>query len=338
MSCTAQIRVQATVMPKSKLDSLLPYVSLGDIYTQKKEPSMKQYLGIDIGASSFKYGIGNSKHGLQHFASIRITEKSLEEFHRIIAQILAETTAWDIAGIGIGSPGTIRSSDGKLVGNNPNLPGFIDLSPRALIPESLNFPVFVDNDGNLMALGETTMLEPSDSSVCMGITIGSGIGCGIVQNGEIFHGAHGFAAEAGHCIIVPDGELCSCGQKGCFEAYSSVDGIRRRLYRQDSPHYDLFLPDLIARRREVAEIDQVISEGEDILIRALANLITVLDPQAVILGGGAMDLGLYNIHRVQNQVSQYLPQAHRTKVNCVLARYGNKAGVMGAICMCERKA
>lgn len=296
---------------------------------------MKQYLGIDLGASGFKYGVGDSKHGLQHFANIRIRNKSLEELADIFAQILDDTRNMKIAGIGIGCPGTLHMADAKLVGKNPNLPELTGISVKELLPEHLALPIWVENDANLMALAEASLIDPS---VVIGITVGSGIGCGIIQDQQIYHGAHGFAAEPGHCIMVPDGELCSCGQKGCLEAYSSVDGIRRRLQNLNSIYHDLNLPDLIFKRKEVKEIDQVITQGEELLIRALANLITVLDPQTVVLGGGAMELGLYSITHIQQQVLQYIPLAHREIVNIALARYKNQAGIMGAILLCERSA
>lgn len=295
---------------------------------------MKKYLGIDIGASSFKYGIGDSKYGLQSFDTIWIKEKSLPGFKEITAQILENVQDQEFAGIGIGSPGTLRMPEGELVGLNPNLPFFTGLSPRDILPQGLNLPVYVDNDANLMTLAEAYL---HNSSVAVGITVGSGIGCGIVLNGDVYHGAHGFAAEAGHCIMVMDGEKCNCGQHGCLEAYSSVDSIRRRLQKRGLPYYDLSLPQLIALRAQEKELDKVISEGEELLIRAVANLITLLDPQTVILGGGAMELGLYDIKKINSLVPEYLPEAHRPTANCVLAGYGNRAGVMGAIILCEKR-
>ncbi|MCB5252073.1 MAG: ROK family protein [Candidatus Cloacimonadaceae bacterium] len=296
---------------------------------------MKRYLGIDIGASSFKYGVGDSKHGLQCFDTIRIKEKSLSAFQEIIAQILVHVQDQEISGIGIGSPGTLRMPEGKLVGVNPNLPFFVGLSPRELIPKGFDLPVYVDNDANLMALAEANSYNCSEA---IGLTIGSGIGCGIVINGEIYHGAHGFASEAGHCIMIFDGEECSCGQRGCLEAYSSVEGIRRRLQRRGLPYHALELPELIALRAVKQELYKVIEEGENLLIRAVANLITLLDPQKVILGGGGMDLGLYDIKRINRLAPKYLPKAHSQAAICVLAGFGNRAGVLGAITLCERKS
>ncbi len=294
---------------------------------------MQRYLGIDIGASSIKFGIGDSKHGLQYFASIRIQTKDLASFGRIFEDIFAEAAAWDIAGVGIGSPGTISQPDGIIRGVNPNIPFLSGMSPRELVPPRLDLPIFVDNDANLMTLAEA---EYHASKHTIGVTIGSGIGSGIVLDGEIYHGAHGYAAELGHCIMIPGGETCSCGQKGCLEAYSSVDGIYRRLRAMGSLDADLSLPDLIKRRKESKDTDELILEGEELLIRALANLASIMDPDLIVLGGGAMDLGLYNIDRIREETRLLLPKAQRERFRCEPASYGNRAGVFGGIVLCER--
>lgn len=295
--------------------------------------AVTQYLGIDIGASGFKYGIGNSKLGLQHFALKRNFDRSIEGFRKVVSDILAESAHHELSGICIGSPGTITYPEGKIVGRNPNLPFFTDIKPADLVPDGMNIPVCVDNDANLMALAEACL---KDCRVCVGITIGSGIGCGIVHRRNIYHGARGFAGEAGHIIVYPDGLLCTCGQKGCMEAYSSVDGIRRRLHEVHSPYAGLDLPNLIASRQRYDEIDKFITEGEQVLIRGLANLCSVLNPDLLILGGGAMDLALYNIKNVEDGIKKLIPPAHAQCFRCVHASYGNRAGVMGGIILCER--
>lgn len=294
---------------------------------------MNLFLGIDIGGSSFKYGIGDSKRGLQHFAIKRFTEKSLEAFQLVMREILDESQQWDIQGIGIGSPGTISQPGGKILGTNPNLPFFSDISPAELVPQGVTLPIYVENDANLMTLAEST-LRPG--KLCIGLTVGSGIGCGIVYHDQIFHGAHGYAAELGHSIVYPAGDACNCGQQGCVEAYSSVDGIRRRLQRQNSPYAGMALPNLIALRNRIPELDIILREGEDALIRALANLCVVMDPDYLILGGGAMDLYIYDVNRMQIQIQQLLPEAHANSIKCEIASYGNRAGVMGGIILCER--
>lgn len=295
---------------------------------------MSTYLGIDIGGSSFKYGWGNTKTGLQHFGSISLAKKELGAFmdtaKKVLKEVQAKIGLKHISAVGIGTPGTIDWSTGKLVGVNPNLPFWIQHDPRELIPSEL--PVFYDNDANLMALAEARQLNLQN---IMGITVGSGIGCGLIIEGKIFHGSHGFAGELGHVCVVDDGAVCNCGKTGCMEAYASVDGLRNRL-ATESPRYGLMeLTQLLSIREIDPLVESYINEGRIMLSRAIANAITWIDPQSVVLGGGAMDVGLYSLSNLHAEIEQRLPVANCGRVEIIKATHGNKAGVIGAIILAE---
>lgn len=298
------------------------------------------YLGFDIGASSVKWGYGNCKLGLQRFESLAITIKELDFLKKIFAEVL-QTVNEDIglktiSGIGIGTPGTIELSSGKIRGINPNLPFWSDISPAELIPADTKIPVFYDNDANLMCLGESTLFK--DGSHVLGITVGSGIGCGYVYDNLVFHGAHGFAMELGHTIVVPAGELCNCGRKGCLEAYASVDGIKRRAHQfshyPDAKNWDL--KKLLTCAQNDSRLIRLIQEGESLLVQALVNISALLDPQYIVLGGGGMDGGLYDAERINARVQKELPLANQGKTLVSKAQAGNKAGVLGALVLAER--
>ncbi|MDP2172232.1 MAG: ROK family protein [Candidatus Cloacimonadaceae bacterium] len=308
---------------------------------------MKNYLGFDIGASSVKYGIGNCQLGLLHFGSFSIAERSLSCLHQVFRSILEDVNQkWGldkISAIGIGTPGTIDRESETIVGVNPNLPFWVNRDPRELIPPELKLSVFVDNDANLMCLGEAFHRHPGKKVV--GITIGSGIGCGYVQEGEIYHGSHGFAMELGHIIMAIDGAVCNCGRCGCLEAYSSVDGLQRRIWRcltTEKPELKDQKPwglrKIIAHKADFPVIDKLVSEGMNYLARAAANLIIVLDPDVLIFGGGAMDAALYDFGMLKETVETFLPQLNIH--NCALgkAAHGNRAGVLGAIALAEQSS
>lgn len=294
---------------------------------------MKQYLGIDMGASSFKYGIGNSQDGLLHFGTIRIHEKSLAGVRQNILELLEAVKDFPYAAVGLGTPGTIDRKTGKIFGVNPNLKFFTDMSPAELFPKDFPLPILYDNDANLMALAESSF-EPC--RLCFGVTVGSGIGGGIIVEGKIFHGASGFAAEIGHTIAVLNGKPCNCGMQGCLETYASVDGIRRQLQKAQSPFADMDLPTIIAQSKTDAFVQQTVAEGKTYLIQALANVCNILNPDLIVLGGGAMDLGLYDIDQIRKEVYAHISLAHRKDLKIELARFGNKAGVMGGIILCEK--
>jgi len=137
-------------------------------------------------------------------------------------------------------------------------------------------------------------------------------------------------------IMCENGALCGCGNRGCLEAYSSVDGIIRRL-GEHSPHYLQFgLLDVLSSKDTDQIVNQVISTGRHYLATALAQAVILLDPDAVVLGGGAMELQLYDLEDVRGQINAMLPKAHQESFRLLPAHYGNQAGVMGAIVLCER--
>src|ERR1700690_3717910 len=134
-----------------------------------------------------------------------------------------------LKGIGIGSPGPLELPEGRLR-NPPNLPGFDGLELRAAVQQGLGSPVVVENDANLAALAECVVGKGKTlgvHSLCM-LTLGTGVGRGIVLNGKIWHGMNGMAGEIGHNAIFADGELCSCGNHGCLEMLASATAVRRK--------------------------------------------------------------------------------------------------------------
>ncbi len=302
----------------------------------------KYFLGLDIGASSVKYGYGNCQQGLQHFSKISLSHKSLSCLQDSIQQILSETDAAigidNILAIGIGTPGTIDRTQNKIVGVNPNLPYWVDHDPRKLIPPELSMPVVSDNDANLMCLAEA-MLRRHGGHV-VGITVGSGIGCGYVLNSEVYHGSHGFAMELGHVTAITDGDLCNCGRKGCLEAYASVDGIRRRVERELALDFSssgsFSLIELISAQQEYPRITELIQEGMHALALGISNLVVVMDPDLVVIGGGAMDAGLYELTDLEKIIRGYLPPLNSSHLTLDKALEGNRAGVWGAIFLAEQ--
>jgi glucokinase len=303
------------------------------------------YLGIDLGASSVKYGIGNCQQGLLSFSTLPLSERSLpalqEAFGRIIGEAAAANAPHRIAAIGIGTPGTINLQSGRIAGINPNLPFWVDHSPRELLPEGCKLPVYYDNDANLMTLGEAWMKYPEHKVI--GITVGSGIGCGFVDRGEIYRGGHGYALELGHVTMIPGGELCNCGRKGCLEAYTSVDGLRRRIAQALSVSAEAAkevegwnLAELIRNEHFHPQIRVIREEGRQLLAQAVANLIVTLDPDVVLFGGGGTDAGLYPRDLLRDGILGLLPRINRDATIIGSAEHGNRAGVLGAVVLAAR--
>ena len=298
---------------------------------------MNTFLGIDIGGSSFKYGWGSSTQGLQYFSSLTIRERNLPGFYSLAKELLAEVDKQigmdNICAIGIGSAGTIDRLQNKLTGVNPNLPFWTNQNPSALIPTQYRQPVFCDNDANLMALAEA---KQAGYNHILGITVGSGIGCGLIIDGMVYQGAHGFAGELGHVCMVDGGALCTCGKRGCLEAYTSVDGWRRGLIALEPSFTGMTLTQLLELKALDNRVQTSHQAAQSFLCQALANAIVCFDPEAVIIGGGGMDAGMYSIEAIAEEVQKLLPVVNIGRTKIQKAFWGNKAGVWGAITHAEQ--
>jgi len=299
---------------------------------------MDIFLGIDIGGSSIKYGWGNCEEGLQSYQTLVLQRKNRDDFLALVQEMFNNVDSKiglnNLKGIGMGMPGAIDKITGLVTTNNPNLPFWVNHHPSELLPENCNIPFAFDNDANLMALAESYTQK---KDYVAGVTIGSGIGCGIIIEGRIYHGAYGFAGELGHICVVDKGLRCNCGKNGCLEAYASGEGLRRRLALKNPCYVEMDLPAILAIKETDTLVGDYIKQGQLMLTAALSGLATCLDPEIIIIGGGAMDLGLYCIWELKEEIIKKLPAAHSTHLKVTKAINGNKAGVLGAIKLIEDK-
>jgi len=299
---------------------------------------MDIFLGIDIGGSSIKYGWGNCEEGLQSYQTLVLQRKNRDDFLALVQEMFNNVDSKiglnNLKGIGMGMPGAIDKITGLVTTNNPNLPFWVNHHPRELLPENCNIPFAFDNDANLMALAESYTQK---KDYVAGVTIGSGIGCGIIIEGRIYHGAYGFAGELGHICVVDKGLRCNCGKNGCLEAYASGEGLRRRLALKNPCYAEMDLPAILAIKETDTLVGDYIKQGQLMLTAALSGLATCLDPEIIIIGGGAMDLELYCIWELKEEIIKKLPAAHSNHLKVTKAINGNKAGVLGAIKLIEDK-
>lgn len=299
----------------------------------------KLFLGIDIGGSSIKYGWGSPKLGLKESKRIILDDNSMSSLQKTVNLLLEDVNKnlgmSCIAGIGIGVPGAIDCETQKIVGVNPNLPEFTNINPIDLLPNELREITFADNDANLMALGEANLIE--DCSHLLGITIGSGIGSGFVINGKVYHGANGFAMELGHTIVNQNGLHCNCGKQGCLEAYASVNGMKNQV-RKKFPQLKINdLSDILTSAADIALIKQIMNNGIEYLAVSIANLAMCLDADAIIIGGGAVEVIGYPMKRLQKKILDTYPNNGKKRKVIDKAKLGNYSGVFGAICLADGK-
>lgn len=298
-------------------------------------------IGIDIGGTTTKIGIF-SRDGRLRFKAEIPTDKTesgiriLPNAARTAMSIMSagKIALDDVVGAGIGVPGPVRN-DGT-VNRCVNLGwGVIDI--EGTMAKLMHMPVKAANDANLAALGEAWMGAGRDSESLVMITLGTGVGGGIIEGQKILKGCEGAAGEIGHIIVNPgESEACSCGRHGCLEQYVSAKGIvrlaKKRMQCSDSilsgeqrlsakKIYDAArLGDSLAK--------DVTDEAADYLGRAIANISDILNPEAVILGGGVSRAGEDLRAGVQKSFEKYVFHACKnTKI--LLAYLSNDAGIYG---------
>lgn len=245
--------------------------------------------------------------------------------------------------VGVGAAGLI-DIDG-FIRTSPNLPDIDNLSLREPLAARLGVPVALDNDATAAAVAEARLGAAKDSRNSLYVAFGTGIGGGLVINGQVYRGAHGFAAEVGHMVVDPNGPICGCGQKGCWEQLASGNALGR-LGRQAFLEGHLKLAggserltnteitgelvgrEALAGNTTALELLGIFSAE---IARGLANLTNVFDPEIIVVGGGVMELGEILLAPVRDHF-QNLPMGaqHRPRVPIMHAHFGEDAGAIGA--------
>lgn len=305
------------------------------------------YIGIDIGGMSVKGMIvdenanvickGNTPTGDQDGG-----DTLCENICALISRLLVESdmAITDIEGIGIGCPGMIDSQEGVVVfAGNLALKNF-PLAKR--ISERLNKPVKLTNDANAAALGEAKFGAGKQYKDSILVTLGTGVGGGIIIDGKLFEGGKSAGTEIGHSVIVEDGYPCTCGRKGCFECYSSATALIRKTRevmmenRSSAMRHSYTLETVTGKTAfEYAEKDDAAKSVVDWYIKYLAcgltNLANVFRPQVIMLGGGISKEGdKLTIPLQQKLNEQIFAGMGYAPVKIVCASLGNDAGALGA--------
>jgi glucokinase len=255
----------------------------------------------------------------------------------------------DFAGVGIGSPGPLDRSTGTVL-NTPNL-GWRNFPLRDLISNGVGLPATLDNDANCATYGEWWLGAGRDVDTLVGLTLGTGIGGGIVLNGQIFHGASDAAGEIGHMTIEANGRKCKCGNYGCLEAYASGPAIALRAQEGLEAGVESLLPALVNGRLEditaatVYEAvvlgdpyaNEVMRETAKILGAGVANMINVLNPEMVVIAGGVTRAGEHLFVPLQAEVRKRAFKSAQEACEIVSAQLPGTAGVVGAVAVFKKE-
>ena len=278
---------------------------------------------------------------LAHEGPQKVINHMVDAVERSLRKAGLELSA--IGGVGIAAAAIIDIGRG-LVSEAPNLPRWHNIPLRDRLADSLGKPVFLLNDASAAALGEHRMGAGRGLDNLIYITVSTGIGGGLIINGRLYNGADGCAAEIGHMIILVDGPACMCGQHGCFEALASGTAIARmaqqRLAAGGKSHLaelsqgkmENVTAELVAKaaRRNDGLALNVIDEAARYLGIGLANLVNMINPQMIIIGGGVSKMGAMLFRPARKSMKEHAFKLPARTVRVVRPRLGMDAGLIGA--------
>lgn len=279
-------------------------------------------LALDLGGTMLKIALVNPDGSIEQFRELpsqggrggaALMENALD--------IVSLYSGYDR--IGISTAGQVDVATGTIVFANENIPNYTGTEVKRQFAERFGVSVAVENDVNAAALGEGQYGAGRNAAHFLCVTYGTGVGGGIVIDGAVYHGADGVAGELGHIVTHPHGRQCACGQRGCYEQYASTTALVRAAKREDAAvtnGRELF--------QKLEELRPVVDNWVDEVVLGLASLIHVLNPHAVILGGGIMNEP-YIVQQLRERLYPQLMLSYR-KVELRQAQRGNQAGLLGA--------
>jgi glucokinase len=264
----------------------------------------------------------------------------------------ADLSLKQVAGVGIGAPGAVDFEAGTVI-FAPNLEGWKDVPLKKALEKQLDVPVFVENDGNIAVLGVHVAELKAKPKNVVGIFVGTGIGGGLILNGELYSGYGHTAGEIGHMVLQVDGPKCGCGNKGCFEALASRTAIFQQIKAAIKDGQKTLLTEMLgedladlrsgdlrkAIRRGDKFVDRIIESASEYIGIASANLVNVLNPEVVVLGGGVIDaLQDEMMSVIVETANDYAMPGTMKGVEIIASKLGDDAGITGGAVLARKEA
>lgn len=304
-------------------------------------------LGIDVGGTNIKVGLV-AENGEVVAAMLRPTPQGPLAALTVIAEMFdqllrkANVRREDVQAAGIGTPGPLSPSKG-VVYRCANLEGWVNVPIREQLAARLNLPVVFDNDGNLAGFGEYWAGAGGRSGDMVALTLGTGVGCGIIIDGRILHGHHENAAETGHMIVERNGRPCPCGQRGCLEQYASAAGVAKRAREEIEAGAASVLRDRVGNLAALSSRDvaQAAADGDALCRRlwqdaceylavACVDLQHLVNPRTIVLGGGLAEAGDALLLPVREAFARFRWNLADDYPEITRAVLGYDAGMIGA--------
>ncbi len=304
-------------------------------------------IGIDLGGTKIYFAIIDEKGQIiSELRSLTDTtggENLLESLFSGTQKLLeqAKDLNCDIKAIGIGSPGRIDAKNGIVMDCTPNIASWEGTNIKSSFEERFKLPAFVDNDANVAAYGEYYLrkLAGHDESTIIVLTLGTGLGSGIIYNGSLFRGK-GLGSEIGHMLLYPEGRACNCGQKGCFEMYVSGTALETQATQRLARYPDSLLNTINGKisSYNIFEFAKkgdlfsgiLIDELAEAFSYALISLINIFDPELILLGGGISRQTDFYMKKVLKIIEDNINYNSFNKNILQVAKSDDKAGLIGA--------
>lgn len=307
------------------------------------------FIGVDLGGTNLRTAL-IARDGVileKHKEPSRVSDGHGMVLQRLIESIRRQRdfcarNGHDLAAIGVGAPGVINIAQGIVV-TSPNFPDWNDLPLKDELERELRVPVFIENDANAAALGEQWRGAGKGIGSMILLTLGTGVGGGIVLEGSIWHGADGMAGEIGHMTILPEGRTCGCGNTGCLEMYASARGIiqnfRDALTRDRKPSPLSLTSQTVfeAAQRGDAAAARAMQEMGRFLGIGIANLVNIFNPEMVVIGGGVREAWPLFIEVTRAEVRKRAFAVPARRVRIVPSELGDDAGMVGAAAVALQK-
>ncbi len=316
---------------------------------------MAYYIGVDVGGTNIACGVVNENCEIIARSKVKTNTRDkdnappeyavvLEEIKRAVRIACEEAGISPSAAetIGIGCPGICNQTTGVVEYSN-NL-GFLNVPLKADMESEFKIPVYLENDANAAAFGEFVAGAAKGANSAVVITLGTGVGSGIVVDGKIYRGSNFAGGEIGHTVIVMDGLPCTCGRRGCFEAYSSATGLVRMTTQASELNPESLMTKMIREDGKVSARTayKAMKQGDPVgkavtdqyikyLSCGIANVINTFQPDILCIGGGVCNEGDALLVPLKAAVAEQIYSKHSAKnTDIVICKLGNDAGIIGA--------
>ena len=306
----------------------------------------KKYLGIDIGGTAVKIGLVDETGKILFSNQYSV---SFDQYQTPILETVLKSTdlflesnkmvSKDLCGIGISATGQIDTKLGIVAGSGGNIKNWEGANLKRAFSDKYHLPVTVVNDANCVALGEKWIGSAKDATNVIVLTIGTGLGGGIIVNHQILLGQFGYGGEIGHFSIDHQGLPCTCGNTGCFEQYASMTALVKSV----TTYYETNDPDYLSHHsingktifesvaNKDSDIVQIVNEWIYKISTGIVSLVHIFNPELVVIGGGVSMQEELFISKLRDQVMQHVMPNFRNDLKLNAASLGNNAGLVGAV-------